>query len=236
MTNIIKFHLVQDFPDQLVLPPLPSKKLIPDWFKKIPAHNEDDWTVKKCVPFIDAMGAGYTLLSHMDIYIYQKEDGKVQIWCPDDHHEELCKRWPPIETHPAKQFPGSPMTGHPVIKYMSPWIVETAPDYSVLFLPPINRLDIPIVPLVGLVDTDDYFNQVNIPFIHTHLEPDEKKHIIPAGTPICQMIPIRREEWKAEYTWGEQDSLDRQKAEREKIFAERVDWYKKNSHKRKRYV
>ena len=77
MTNIIKFHLVQDFPDQLVLPPLPSKKLIPDWFKKIPAHNEDDWTVKKCVPFIDAMGAGYTLLSHMDIYIYQKEDGKV---------------------------------------------------------------------------------------------------------------------------------------------------------------
>ena len=139
MTNIIKFHLVQDFPDTLVLPPLSSKKLIPDWFKKIPPTNEDDLTVKKCVPFIDAMGAGYTLLSHMDIVIYQTEKKEVRIYCPDEKHEALCKRWPPIETHPQRQFPGSPMSGYTVIKYMTPWIIETPSEYSTLFLPPINR-------------------------------------------------------------------------------------------------
>lgn len=217
MTNIIKFHLVQDFPKTLVLPPLPSKKLIPDWFKKIPPNNKNDLTVKKCVPFIDAMGAGYTILSHMDIYIYQTTDKQVRIWTPDKELEELSKRWPPIETHPGRQFPGSPMTGYTVLKFMSPWIVETPPEYSTLFLPPINRLEIPLVPLVGLVDTDSYYNNVNIPFIHTALEPDEKKHMIPAGTPICQVIPFKRDEWKAEYTWTEQEQIDKQQEERKKL-------------------
>jgi len=223
MTNIIKFHLVQDFPKTLVLPPLPSKKLIPDWFKKIPPNNKNDLTVKKCVPFIDAMGAGYTILSHMDIYIYQTTDKQVRIWTPDKELEELSKRWPPIETHPGRQFPGSPMTGYTVLKFMSPWIVETPPEYSTLFLPPINRLEIPLVPLVGLVDTDSYYNNVNIPFIHTALEPDEKKHMIPAGTPICQVIPFKRDEWKAEYTWTEQEQIDKQQEERKKITKERLD-------------
>jgi|SRR6056300_691881 hypothetical protein len=233
MTNIIKFHLVQDFPKTLVLPPLPSKKLIPDWFKKIPPNNKNDLTVKKCVPFIDAMGAGYTILSHMDIYIYQTTDKQVRIWTPDKELEELSKRWPPIETHPGRQFPGSPMTGYTVLKFMSPWIVETPPEYSTLFLPPINRLEIPLVPLVGLVDTDSYYNNVNIPFIHTALEPDEKKHMIPAGTPICQVIPFKRDEWKAEYTWTEQEQIDKQQEERKKITKERLDWYKNHAHQKK---
>lgn len=235
MTNIIKFHLVQDFPKTLVLPPLSSKKLIPDWFKKIPPNNQNDLTVKKCVPFIDAMGAGYTILSHMDIYIYQTTDKQVRIWTPDKELEALVKRWPPIETHPGRQFPGSPMTGYTVLKFMSPWIVETPPEYSALFLPPINRLEIPIVPLVGLVDTDSYHNNVNIPFIHTALEPDEKKHIIPAGTPICQVFPFKRDDWKAEYTWTEQEQIDRQKEERKKITKERLDWYKNHAHQKKTF-
>ena len=103
---------MQDFPDTLVLPPLSSKKLIPDWFKKIPPNNENDLTVKKCVPFIDAMGAGYTILSHMDIFIYQTKKKEIRLYCPDSKQEELCKRWPPIETHPQRQFPGSPMSGY----------------------------------------------------------------------------------------------------------------------------
>ena len=128
------------------------------------------------------------------------------------------------------------MTGYTVVKYMTPWIIETDPGYSAIFLPPINRLEIPIVPLVGLVDTDTYFNNVNIPFIHTAMLPDEKKHVIPAGTPICQVIPFKREEWKAEYTWMENKPLAKQKKERVKITKDRLDWYKNNAHQKKKYV
>ena len=233
--NEIKFHLVQDFPEQLVLPPLSSKKLIPDWFKKIPGYNEGDQTVKKCVPFIDAMSIGYTLLSHMDIVIYQLESGEVKLHYLDEKHAQLVKRWPPIETHPSRQIPGSPMENYTILKYMSPWIIETPKDYSLLFLPPINRLEIPLVPLVGFVDTDTYFNNVNIPFIHTALEPNGEKHLIPAGTPICQVVPIKREEWTTKYTWLDKEQLDKQKYSRELVNKDREDWYKNHAHTKKRY-
>ena len=68
------------------------------------------------------------------------------------------------------------------------------------------------------------------------MHPDNKKHLIPAGTPICQVIPFRREVWKAEYTWTEQEQLDRQKAERVKITEDRLDWYKNYAHQKKKYV
>jgi hypothetical protein len=235
MSKTIKFHLVQDFPEQMFLPPLPAKKTVPDWFKKIPPHNEDDETVKKCVPFIDAMSVGYTILNHIDISIWQMENGEVKIKWHDEHHKKLLQRWPPIETHPQRQVPGSPMTGYTILKYMSPWIIETPPDYSLLFLPPINRLEIPIVPLVGLVDCDTYQNNVNIPFIHTMLEPDEQIHHIPKGTPICQVVPVKRDAWKADYTFLDQKQLDKQKKLRTTINEDRIDWYKNHAHQKKRY-
>lgn len=235
MTNIIKFHLVQDFPNEMFLPPVSAKKLIPDWFKKIPPHNEDDMTVKKCVPFLDAMSVGYTILNHIDIVIWQTTDGEVKIQWLNDEHKEHMMRWPPIETHPQRQIPGSPMEGHTILKFMSPWIIETPPEYSLLFLPPINRLEIPIVPLVGLVDSDTYQNNVNIPFIHTMLEPDEKRHHIPKGTPICQVVPIKREKWSAEYSFLDEKELNKQKKLRKTIQKDRQDWYKNYAHVKKNY-
>ena len=68
------------------------------------------------------------------------------------------------------------------------------------------------------------------------MEPDEKKHVIPAGTPICQVIPYKREDWKAEYTWMENKPLAKQKKERVKITKDRLDWYKNNAHQKKKYV
>ena len=235
MANIIKFHLVQDFPDQLFLPPIPAKKTIPDWFKKIPPHNENDMTVKKCVPFIDAMSVGYTILNHMDICIWQRPNGEVKIDWLDDKHKKWMKKWPPIETHPMRQVPGSPMVNFTILKWMSPYIIETPPEYSLLFLPPVNRLEIPIVPLVGLVDTDLYKNNINIPFIHTQLEPNGVKHIIPQGVPMCQVIPVKRDDWKAEYSFVDPKQVAKQEKVRQAIQEDRVDWYKNHTHAKKRF-
>ena len=77
-----------------------------------------------------------------------------------------------------------PPTPRAVIK----GVIETPKDYSTLFVPCINRLESPIIPLTGLVDSDVYDNVVNIPFLHTDLEPGGKPVIIPAGTPICRFL------------------------------------------------
>ena len=235
MSEIIKFHLIHEFPEQLVLPPLPAKKTVPDWFKKIPGYNENDQTVKKCVPFIDAMTAGYTMLNHIDILLFQTKDGDVRLKYMNDHHKSLMKKHPPIETHPSRQIPGSPMEAYTILKWMNPWVIKTPPEYSTIFLPCINRLESPIIPLVGLVDTDEYSNVVNLPFIHTYLEPNEKEVFIPAGTPMCQVIPIKRETWKVENTWLEKENLDAVIDERKQMQKSREDWYKNNIHVKKRY-
>ena len=73
----VKFHLIKGFPDQITLPPLASKKLMPQWFKNIPQfvkHNDDEiQSVKKCIPFLDAFTSGYIIPFQTDIeYMYDE--------------------------------------------------------------------------------------------------------------------------------------------------------------------
>ena len=232
----IKFHLIKAFPDQITLPPLASKKLMPQWFKNIPQfvkHNDDEiQSVKKCIPFLDAMTAGYTLLTHVDVIIEQSEDGEVSLPYIDDKHKELINIHKPIEVHPSAQVVGSAFENMTILKYMSPWIIETPKDYSMLFLPLINQLESPIIPLVGLVDSDEYTNVINFPFIHVELQRGGKV-FMPAGTPICQMIPIKRDNWSSKITLLDKQELKKAKKQREKMSDDRTDYYARKLHRRK---
>jgi hypothetical protein len=46
----------------------------------------------------------------------------------------------------------------------------------------------------GIVDTDTYNAAVNFPFVLN--EPNKFEGLIPAGTPIAQVIPFKREFWE----------------------------------------
>ncbi len=236
----IKFHLIHDFPDQIVLPPVPSKKIVPTWFKSIPPKVEDDKlgkisSVKRCMPFLDAMTAGYTMLFHMDVIIEVKPNGEIHLPYIDDTHKMLVEKWKPIESHPSTQVMGSAFQNMTILKYMNPWVIETPKDYSVLFLPCINRLESPIIPLVGLVDSDVYGNVVNIPFLHTDLEPGGKPVVIPAGTPICQVIPVKRDNWSQKVTVLDKQELKNVHRMRTEMDKEREDYYMKKLHEKKGY-
>lgn len=236
----IKFHLIHDFPDQIVLPPVPSKKVVPPWFKQIPPKVEDKKlgkisSVKRCMPFLDAMTAGYTMLVHMDIVIQLLPDGTIHLPFIDDHHKYLVEKWKPIESHPASQVKGSAFENMTILKYMNPWVVETPKNYSALFVPCINRLESPIIPLTGLVDSDVYGNVVNIPFLHTDLEPGGKPVIIPAGTPICQIIPVKRDTWSQKVTVLDKQELKNVSRMRKTMDESREDYYMKNLHEKKGY-
>jgi len=236
----IKFNLIHDFPDQIVLPPVPSKKVVPNWFKHISPKVEDDKlgrisSVKRCMPFLDAMTAGYTMLCHMDIIIELKPDGTIHLPYIDKHHEMLVNKWRPIESHPSSQVMGSAFENMKILKYMNPWVIETPKNYSVLFLPCINRLESPIIPLTGLVDSDVYNNVVNIPFLHTDLEPGGKPVLIPAGTPICQVVPVKRDEWSQKITVLGKQELKSVQRMRETMDKDREDYYMKKLHIKKDY-
>ena len=70
------------------------------------------------------------------------------------------------------------------------------PDgYSGLIVHPLNRLDLPFFTISGTVDFDTFYypKVTNIPFYI-------KKGfsgIIPKGTPMFQIIPVKREHWES---------------------------------------
>ena len=241
MKKLIEFHLIHEFPNQnYIIPPVPSKKLLPDWLKKMPTHNRNnedviDPTLKKCVPVIDAMTSGYTILTHMDIILNLTEDNKLKIIYLDEKHKEDMLRHPPIEQHGAWQVAGSPFEHMTILKYMNPWRISTPPGYSLMFLPPVNRFELAIIPLVGLVDTDTFKNVVNIPFLHTELTAGGEQILIPAGTPMCQVVPIQRAEWTEQVTYLDAAEIRAIKSYRNIMDADRTDWYKRKVHTKKKF-
>jgi hypothetical protein len=52
--------------------------------------------------------------------------------------------------------------------------------------------------LEGIVDTDNYWEPVNFPFV---LKNPTKEFMIPAGTPIAQVIPFKRDEWESSISY-----------------------------------
>jgi hypothetical protein len=72
-----------------------------------------------------------------------------------------------------------------------PYSFKTPKGYSVLFSQPFNRYDLPFTTLSAIIDTDDAVIRGRIPFFIKK----DFEGIIPAGTPIAQIIPFKRDEW-----------------------------------------
>ena len=59
---------------------------------------------------------------------------------------------------------------------------------------PSQRHDLPFFTLTAIVDTDKFPNKLHLPFFIK----EGFEGIIEAGTPIAQIIPIKRDVWKSE--------------------------------------
>ena len=178
--------------------PIPAITKLPNWYKELDSYIGKEkkpmgdgispGTVKKCIPFLDAMTAGYYLLLPADVYVSQK-DGKPYFEWGNfglvQFHNPLQ-----INTHPsAREYLKLNID---IPKWMSHWGIKTSPGYSSFFTNPINR-DLPFTILDGIVDTDRYNIPINFPFV---LNDITWEGMIPAGTPFVQVIPFKRDSFK----------------------------------------
>jgi len=175
--------------------PKPASKCLPNWYKDIPSYVNNKkhidiensnipMTIKKCMPVFDAMTAGYYLFTHCDIFVTQKDNIPYYSWAIT----------PAVEFHNTIQAPNHPSvkpTDYP--KFVNKWGIKTPPGYSVLFINPMHNPSNIFTILEGVVDTDKYTNTVNFPFV---LNNNNWEGMIPAGTPIAQIIPFKRDKWK----------------------------------------
>lgn len=236
--NIIKFRVREDLIDAFPHP-IKASRIMPDWFKKLPKHNSKDpavaGSVKACVPFTDAMTAGYIIPLWADLHVkVEEKDEGLFIWMKfpyswdnsgksiDDHSwqqlGELC---------PLKKF----KLGTVLLKLINPWVIETPPGWSCKFSSPVSNWETDIQMLEAVVDTDTYQRAIHFPYIWTGNEVCDI--IIPKGTPIAQVIPFKRDELKMEVDVWDHKKMTMIDNAHNTIFKDKYRklWWHKRKHK-----
>lgn len=88
--------------------------------------------------------------------------------------------------------------GKAVLKLHAPWLIQCPKGYSLYFKNPPNHHEHDLELFEGLVDTDTYPLNINMPFLWRGKEKGD--FFIKEGIALCQVIPIKRETFDEE--WG----------------------------------
>lgn len=228
----------------ILIHPTPIKKLLPEWFKKLPNYDGKkeafiNATAKKCVPLLDTFTSGYAILNPIDIiFWYDEVDGQKGInWrTPDSLNLD---KYPHINlgvtTHTKNQinigFVRRDEMDFP-FKYLNPWLIQTPKNYSCLFTNPFNYgHDRGLRILDGIVDTDVYYDKVNFPFFLKGFREGES-FMLKKGDPVALVFPFLRNKWSMEIeTLDEREHL----GEMFKIFNNLVNNYRSKIWSKKTY-
>lgn len=227
MSKVIKFRPLNNEMQQIVEPPTPAHSHIPKWYKELPVQISKDsfrLTSKACAPLLDSISSGYMLTLPMDLScVDDPEHGKTLNW--------MARDFLAVENHSIEQIGDYPIPdGYEKfpMKFNNVWGIEAPPGYSLLFMHPLGRFDLPFYSFHGVVDSDLHYVPMNIPFVLK----SNFTGIIRRGTPISQVIPIKRDYWKSEIKdHSEFDAITKVK---DIMFS--VDrWYKDRIWQRKQY-
>ncbi len=173
--------------------PKPAVRFLPEWYKELDSYVlRDDKlsvskiaTIKKCIPVFDAITFGYIIQTPCDVYVSFK-DGVPS-------YESAIPNI--LSEHPRKQAYTHPQVADFAFpKWVNPWSIETPKGYSTLFVSPMHNANPWFEIFEGVVDTDVFRAAVNFPFI---LKKTTGSFTIPAGTPIAQVIPFKRDSWES---------------------------------------
>ncbi len=219
-TPTVEFLCFKD--DFGVIPaPYPARKHMPDWFKKLPPRIDgrvvlNNSTVKRCAPFLDAMSIGWVIPLAGDVEFVTNADatGVEYKWT---FHRPL------VENHGPAQLAGHPELPKPPMKFLNYWLIRCPKDYSLLFMPPLNRADARFECASGVVDADRYFEFINFPFFFRQ---PNYTGVLKQGTPLVQVVPLHRSLLDCDYkidmidqqTWDKVELTRRQRGAHESLY------------------
>lgn len=216
-------------------PPKPSKKYIPQWYKdgelwlggtpNIESYSSNTG-MKHCMPFLDAMTSGYMLETPADIQVVRSKGNAIPriTWMlkPDPvdlRSNDLGSTIPKLVGHDPDNW-----------AWVGQFGIKVPKGYSVLLTHPFNRFDLPFTTLSGIMDSDGHYAAGRVPFFLK----SEFEGVIPAGTPIAQLLPFKRESWVHEVDYDEELAWEtsQQNYNARKVMS---GYYKKNVWVKKSY-
>ncbi len=173
----------------VIPPPFPAKGYLPDWFRKLPAVDPEQvsaadagLTIKRCMPFLDAMTTGWIIPLAATVRLDISDDG-TRVDAGWDFDRTM------VSNHAGSQIRGHPRDHVPPCKFHNYWTIKTPPGWSSLFIDPLNRPNGVFELIAGIVDTDLYASEIHFPFLATGRD---GLHVIEQGSPLVQVIPFKR--------------------------------------------
>ena len=205
--NKIIFTSISEYAYEVADRPIPSSQSVPQWWKDMPlfVHEDKDlkvknrktnYTSKKCVPMLDGIVSGYIVPLWADIVISE-----------DDVFDSPNIDWrvssPVFEVQPLEATKGIPTPegySNVVFKFLNQWRIKTPKGTSCLIVPYLGDHNPIFRAIPGIVDTDKYEQEITI----NGWIKNDFKGVLRKGTPMCQIIPFKREsEWKSEFIKGD---------------------------------
>jgi hypothetical protein len=184
--------------EEILPSPVPARTRLPDWLKAMPSTAVSETlggvevrTLKHCPPLIDALSAGVLMPLAADLMV---KDGELSWDWEAPRVPGLRHTRSPIGLHVPEQATGAPLpvpAGQFVVKFTNFWTLQAPEGWSVLFVHPLNREDLPFRTLAGLVDCDRFADGfVHFPALWTD---PAFEGVLPRGTPVAQAIPVPRQ-------------------------------------------
>jgi len=174
--------------------PKPAGKILPDWYKHLPAFEEKNiepgkQTAKSCRPLYEYLQYGYILPLWCD-YIF--------------HHNEKNREIVAVSKcayggHPSEQtgdvLKNSNTFIDNAVKFINPWTIRTPPGYSCLFMAPFYNFEERFTIAPAIVNTDLFHNQIHFPaFVNKNIK---VPFVLEMGYPLIHIIPFKRDDWKS---------------------------------------
>lgn len=196
---------------QQTAPPVPAKTIVPQWYKDgelwiSPSGNKvgsskDPGKVggmKTCLPFLDAMISGYLITTWHDVEI-TKNDGEVDyryiklvdgeiVQMPENEIIKMISERTGVIGHTMPR-PAGHSKNH--MTWIGQWGIRVPRGWSIMMTHPFNRFELPFTTMSGFMDSDGFWSNGNIPFFIK----EGWTGVIPKGTPVAQIIPIKRKSW-----------------------------------------
>lgn len=211
MSKTIDFIAINKYFYDICEKPSPASNFIPNWWrdaspyvrspenpdgKKIIIENGvSNASFKKCTPMLDLLTAGYIFTLWSDVQVRKINNRAYISWRVKEDVFEL-------HDHQEVDIP----EGYSIVdtfKYKNPWIPKLPKGYSALIIPCVGYPNPIFKTMQAIIDYDKTMHPLYPPmFIKDNFE-----GIIEKGTPMFQMIPFKRDNWKSEFSFLENSEM-----------------------------
>jgi len=207
LVNEIEFVALDKYAFEVCPKPFPASQALPQWWKdatpyikseknpdgkKIIIENKySNASFKKCTPMLDVLSSGYIVPLWSDVQIKIENNEPLITWrvSKDVFQFHFGQQVEVPNGYHKSQF-----------KFLNQWMPQLPKGYSALITPCPGYPNNVFRPISGIIDYD----KTTHPLITPGYIIKDFEGILEKGTPMFQIIPFKRNNWKSKFSFLEE--------------------------------